>query len=123
MLPQPYPYPSSSDALAPPVLIKDKHILHEFMWGGKFWIQNSPASRLFQQIAHAKQPYQQRFTSTFISLLPKAPRRIIDVGANVGMMSLAYSKVAKRVAAFEPTPKTIEMLTKNLVLNGASHNV
>lgn len=50
-------------------------------------------------------------------LLPMAQGLVIDVGANVGAHSVAFSKRAQRVVAIEPQPHTYRVLCANLALN------
>lgn len=42
-----------------------------------------------------------------------AGRTILDVGANIGNHALAFSGMAKRVIAFEPHPRTVQLLRLN----------
>jgi FkbM family methyltransferase len=42
---------------------------------------------------------------------------VIDIGAQVGNMSVAYSLFANKVISFEPNPATFEVLEKNSELN------
>jgi FkbM family methyltransferase len=42
---------------------------------------------------------------------------VIDIGAQVGNMSVAYSLFANKVISFEPNPATFEVLEKNSDLN------
>lgn len=42
---------------------------------------------------------------------------VIDIGAQVGNMSVAYSLFANKVISFEPNPATFEVLKKNSELN------
>jgi FkbM family methyltransferase len=46
---------------------------------------------------------------------------VIDVGAQVGNMSIAYSLFADKVISFEPNPATFEVLEKNSKLNPNIH--
>lgn len=43
---------------------------------------------------------------------------VFDVGANIGLTSLEFARVAERVLAFEPNPPTAERLERNLAANG-----
>jgi FkbM family methyltransferase len=43
---------------------------------------------------------------------------VIDIGANIGVTAIAASKVAGRVVAFEPSPRTGRHLAHNLERNG-----
>jgi len=60
------------------------------------------------------------FTDEILGNLSKiiSPNSIvIDIGAQVGNMSVAYSLFAERVISFEPNPATFEVLEKNSELN------
>jgi FkbM family methyltransferase len=46
---------------------------------------------------------------------------VIDIGAQVGNMSVAYSLFADKVISFEPNPATFEVLEKNSELNPNIH--
>jgi FkbM family methyltransferase len=48
------------------------------------------------------------------------PRRVVDVGANIGVFSLYQSmlKGAGEVIAFEPSPEVFPRLVKNIEING-----
>jgi FkbM family methyltransferase len=43
---------------------------------------------------------------------------VIDAGANIGLTSLEFGRVASRVLAFEPSPETADRLEANLAANG-----
>lgn len=49
------------------------------------------------------------------TIVPKA-KRIIDVGANVGNNTIAYSEWAQQVESFEPTPTTLILLKANIAI-------
>lgn len=51
------------------------------------------------------------------NLLPMVQGLVLDIGANVGAHSAAFSKKAQRVIAFEPQPHTYRTLCANLALN------
>jgi FkbM family methyltransferase len=58
--------------------------------------------------------YYQGNNSRLIRTIYPNAKRIIDVGANVGNNTIAYSEWAENVEAFEPTPTTLEMLKANI---------
>lgn len=58
--------------------------------------------------------YYQGNNSRLIRTIYPNARRIIDVGANVGNNTIAYSEWAKFVESFEPTPTTLVMLKANI---------
>lgn len=57
--------------------------------------------------------YQGNNARLIRTIYPNA-RRIIDVGANVGNNTIAYSEWAEHVESFEPTPTTLKMLKANI---------
>ena len=48
---------------------------------------------------------------------------VLDIGANVGIFSCLFSKLAKHVYSFEPIKETLEKLRVNLQANGCTDNV
>jgi len=58
--------------------------------------------------------YYQGNNSRLIRTIYPNARRIIDVGANVGNNTIAYSEWAQQVESFEPTPTTLKMLNANI---------
>ena len=58
--------------------------------------------------------YYQGNNSRLIRTIYPNAKRIIDVGANVGNNTIAYSEWAEKVEAFEPTPTTLQMLKANI---------
>ena len=48
-------------------------------------------------------------------------KRVIDVGANLGLHSIVMSRCDYSVRSFEPDPWHYEMLTKNLIANSAKN--
>lgn len=60
------------------------------------------------------------FTEEILTNLSKIITKgstVIDIGAQTGNMSVAYSLFADKVIAFEPNPATFEVLEKNSQLN------
>jgi FkbM family methyltransferase len=58
--------------------------------------------------------YYQGNNSRLIRTIYPNAQRIIDVGANVGNNTIAYSEWAQKVESFEPTPTTLKMLKANI---------
>jgi FkbM family methyltransferase len=59
-------------------------------------------------------------TQVFLSLLEKG-MRVVDIGANIGYYALLAARAVGqtgRVYAFEPTPRTYELLCQNVKANG-----
>jgi FkbM family methyltransferase len=59
--------------------------------------------------------YQGNNSRLIRTIYPKA-KRIIDVGANVGNNTIAYSEWAQHVESFEPTPTTLTLLKANIAI-------
>jgi len=51
----------------------------------------------------------------------KRYRRVLDVGANIGLHSIILSKCGYEVRAYEPDPRHFEILQRNLALNNCSN--
>ena len=60
--------------------------------------------------------YYQGNNSRLIRTIYPNAKRIIDVGANVGNNTIAYSEWAENVESFEPTPTTLKMLRANIAI-------
>lgn len=54
---------------------------------------------------------------TNLSKIIKPDSIVVDIGAQSGNMSVAYSLFAKQVISFEPNPATFEVLEKNASIN------
>lgn len=64
--------------------------------------------------------YRELFTPAILKNLSKIISNdsvVIDIGAQAGNMSVAYSLFAEKVLSFEPNPATFEVLSKNAELN------
>jgi FkbM family methyltransferase len=64
-------------------------------------------------------------TQVFLSLLEKG-MRVVDIGANIGYYALLAARAVGhggRVYAFEPTPRTYELLCQNVQANGFNNVV
>lgn len=51
----------------------------------------------------------------------KRYRRVLDIGANIGLHSIILSKCGFEVRAYEPDPRHFEILQRNLALNDCSN--
>ena len=51
------------------------------------------------------------------STLIRSDFQILDIGANIGCTSLLFSDLGQQVVAFEPLPRTFELLQKNISLS------
>jgi FkbM family methyltransferase len=59
------------------------------------------------------------------AMFDRAPRRILDLGGNIGFGSVFFSKAFPEAefAVVEPDPRNLQLLRKNLGLNGVSATV
>lgn len=80
--------------------------------------QTADHALLEQHWGRENGPYQVRNLQYLRDLRPNA-RRVVDVGAHVGSNTIEYATWAGRVDAFEPTPRTYEMLEQNIKWNQA----
>ncbi len=48
-------------------------------------------------------------------------RKVLDIGANLGLHSIILSKCGFKVLAYEPDPKHFEILRRNFALNNCAH--
>ena len=51
----------------------------------------------------------------------KRYRRVLDIGANIGLHSIIMSKCGFEVRSYEPDPRHFEILQRNLALNNCSN--
>lgn len=62
--------------------------------------------------------YEEQFLNTFLAFMPAGRRGVIlDVGANAGTHSLAFSSFFAQVHAFEPNPALWSGFTRNMAIN------
>lgn len=54
----------------------------------------------------------------FVCSLVKAGDVVVDVGANIGMLTVPLAKLGAKVFAFEPQPQMYELLRENVEQNG-----
>ncbi len=121
-------YPTEAVAHTQPSLCIEPNVLHQFTWTNgmdpKFWVQTEN-QMYHRNLKTSKSPYQSGNLTAFGACLgPKRSGFIIDVGANIGLMSYYFAKCwGATVLAMEPTPKLAQMLTHNMVLNGVADKV
>lgn len=119
---QTVPYPLNVGVDYPPVLCKDRMVLHTFNYPVQAWMQ---ADSYFMELyGNAKNPYQEPAMRVFTGMLkPLQGAVVLDVGANLGLHSIKFARAGCKVIALEPTPKIAEMLAHNMVLNEVSNKV
>lgn len=62
--------------------------------------------------------YEFKIIKFVLDILEKMSQPVVlDIGANIGNHSLAFSTIAEKVYSFEPTPLTFSVLHKNVVNN------
>jgi FkbM family methyltransferase len=64
--------------------------------------------------------WSRKYLKTAKQLCPY-PKIVIDVGANIGQMSVYYADWAKEVWSFEPLPHLFEVAEQNIMQNSASN--
>jgi len=55
--------------------------------------------------------------------IPKNPKTVIDIGANIGCVSILCAEKGAKVFAYEPASDNFETLEHNIKLNGYSNNI
>jgi FkbM family methyltransferase len=65
--------------------------------------------------------FEQNMTALFETLV-SSNDVVVDIGANIGLTSILFSGIAKKVISFEPSPSTYKFLVDNLS-RAAANNV
>ncbi len=86
---------------------------------------------LIGKYLYVRRKYEDLETRKAISLLrsegylPPSPDALLDVGANIGMTCIGLVRAGyfKRAVAFEPTPNTYRLLTRNIDQNGLREKI
>lgn len=96
--------------------------LSPWHWRGlKIWFNRHSAIRRHVRIKGAfEEPEIDLAAALYFALYPE--RCIVDVGANVGLHSMAWSRFAP-VVALEPAPGVYERLSANIAANGLQDRV
>lgn len=81
--------------------------------GRKMWVWDSDS--FYTQRLQAG-PYQKQNLIHLRELCPN-PRKIIDIGMNIGMNTWEYATFAQEVHGFEPVPTTFQIAIDNINLN------
>lgn len=88
-------------------------MLIKMLQNSNLWIRISH-SDFYKKYRHPKEYKNQKeefqFYKTLILELPFNADLIFDVGANIGVKSKMFSKLSKRVLAFEPSSKLVSIL-------------
>lgn len=95
------------------VQAQTQKILIENKIGRKMWVWDSDS--FYTQRLQAG-PYQKQNLIHLRELCP-APRKIIDIGMNIGMNTWEYATFAQEVHGFEPVPGTYQVALDNIALN------
>jgi len=95
------------------VQAQTQKILIENKIGRKMWVWDSDS---FYTSRLKMGPYQKQNLLRLRELCP-APRRIIDIGMNIGMNTWEYATWAQEVHGFEPVPGTYQSALDNIALN------
>jgi FkbM family methyltransferase len=97
-------------------------IRNEAPWSFNRWGQRYQAVSL-SEYHYLRDGNPENYESALIEQVLKLGMTVVDVGANHGMFSLEAAHLIGRdglVHAFEPTPRTRELLRSNLAANGLS---
>lgn len=95
------------------VQAQTQKILIENKIGRKMWVWDSDS--FYTQRLQAG-PYQKQNLIHLRELCPN-PRKILDVGMNIGMNTWEYATFAQEVHSFEPVPTTYQVALDNIALN------
>lgn len=95
------------------VQAQTQKILIENKIGRKMWVWDSDS--FYTQRLKAG-PYQKQNLMHLRELCPN-PRKILDIGMNIGMNTWEYATFAKEVHGFEPVPGTYQVALDNIALN------
>lgn len=95
------------------VQAQTQKILIENKIGRKMWVWDSDS--FYTQRLKAG-PYQKQNLIHLRELCPN-PRKIIDIGMNIGMNTWEYATFAQEVHGFEPVPATYQVALDNIALN------
>lgn len=95
------------------VQAQTQKILIENKIGRKMWVWDSDS--FYTQRLKAG-PYQKQNLLHLRELCPN-PRKILDIGMNIGMNTWEYATFAQEVHGFEPVPTTYQVALDNIALN------
>lgn len=95
------------------VQAQTQKILIENKIGRRMWVWDSDS--FYTQRLQAG-PYQKQNLIHLRELCPN-PRKIIDIGMNIGMNTWEYATFAQEVHGFEPVPATYQVALDNIALN------
>jgi FkbM family methyltransferase len=100
------------------VQAQTQKILIENKLGRKMWVWDSDS---FYTTRLKSGPYQKQNLLHLRELCPN-PRKIIDIGMNIGMNTWEYATFAQEVHGFEPVPGTYQIALDNIALNQNHQN-
>lgn len=95
---------------------ESNYMIKKIKIGDRIYLVSSDDDYL-KRMGNEFEPYMVQL----FSLLIGCDDIVADIGANIGMTSLLFSSLAKKVFAFEPSPSTYQILTKNLNSNGITN--
>ena len=95
------------------MIAQTQKILIENKLGRKMWVWDSDS---FYTTRLKSGPYQKQNLLHLRELCPN-PRKILDIGMNIGMNTWEYATFAKEVHGFEPVPGTYQVALDNIALN------
>lgn len=100
------------------VQAQTQKILIENKLGRKMWVWDSDS---FYTTRLQSGPYQKQNLLHLRELCPN-PRKILDIGMNIGMNTWEYATWAQEVHGFEPVPGTYQIALDNIALNQNHQN-
>lgn len=100
------------------VQAQTQKILIENKLGRKMWVWDSDS---FYTTRLKSGPYQKQNLLHLRELCPN-PRKIIDIGMNIGMNTWEYATFAQEIHGFEPVPGTYQIALDNIALNQNHQN-
>ena len=103
---------------------KDEVVIHSRFRGKSVFFYCNPKIHVEQEIIRHGL-YEQHSLDLIADLLEPHANMIIDVGANIGAITIPLAKVFPNVEvhAFEPNPLAVERLQRNLALNKTTNVV
>ncbi|HUT49865.1 MAG TPA: FkbM family methyltransferase [Alphaproteobacteria bacterium] len=86
---------------------------------GRMELSASEITSCFPLLFRVWEPAIARFVEANL----KPGHGFVDIGANIGFYTLLAHKLGARPTAFEPSPRVLPLLYRNLDLNGIDHSV
>ena len=117
-------HPSSKDTIIHTIQKKEKKLRTKYIYNDVYKFQVYKNDTIIQEYLKKGYLYEKYATMIVNSLLINSSDTIIlDVGGNIGITAVPYSKIVKKgcVFTFEPFNKNLHNLRKNLELNNCNN--